>query len=211
MANNDTAIERNLAWERMEMVINASGLTIPDFSKHIGLSRNGDFILPIKRRECGISIAMAERICRHFPQYSLTWLATGFGNIYVENSRYRTIPYYECDLDDILDSEKFVPKEHLQMLFMEDYDFAIRYPYYDMGDIIHAGSVLFVKEGTPETILHGSLNIIAFGTHVVARKVHRGTGPWMTLVTDREADKQMINVMEIRKVYTIKAIMSFIR
>ncbi|MBR2962241.1 MAG: hypothetical protein IKC42_04375 [Alistipes sp.] len=211
MANNDPITERNLALERMELVIADSGMSIPEFSKHIGLPRNGEFILPIQRQECGISLALAERICRRFPQYNMVWLATGFGSIYNESSRYRTIPYYDCDLDDILDSEKFVPKEQLQMFFLDDYDFAIRYPYYDMGDIIHAGNILFVKEIRPETVLHNSLNIVVFGTHAVARKVHRGTGPWVTLMTDREEDRQIVNVMEIRRVFNIKAMMTFIR
>lgn len=211
MANNDTATERNLAWERMEYVIGASGMALPDFARYIGLPRDIDFLLPIKNQICGISFSLAERICRRFPQYSPLWLATGCGSIYNTTAQFRTIPFYDCDLDDILDPDKFVPQEQLQMLFMTDCDFAIRYRYYDMGELVKAGSVLFVKEIKPETVQHDSLVLLVFGTHAVVSKIERSSGSCISLVSERDGHRQVVNIFEIRRAFQVKATLNFNR
>ena len=69
--------ERNLEdWQRLQQIIDDSGLTINAFARHIGLSR-GENLYQIKRGHNGISRDLALRIHTHFPQYGIGWLLTG--------------------------------------------------------------------------------------------------------------------------------------
>ena len=69
--------ERNLEdWQRLQQIIDDSGLTINAFARHIGLSR-GENLYQIKRGHNGISRDLALRIHTHFPQYGIGWTITG--------------------------------------------------------------------------------------------------------------------------------------
>ena len=69
--------ERNLEdWQRLQQIIDDSGLTINAFARHIGLSR-GENLYQIKRGHNGISRDLAERIHARYPQYSIRWLLSG--------------------------------------------------------------------------------------------------------------------------------------
>ena len=80
-------------WERIERVIDASGLTTNGFARHVGLPR-GENLYQIKRGNNGISRDLAERVNRHYPQFSLLWLLTGRGTPGQQDSGVLTLPLY---------------------------------------------------------------------------------------------------------------------
>ena len=67
-------------WQRIEMVIQQSKLTVNAFARHIGLPR-GENLYQIKKGNNGISLDVATRICQHYPEIDKLWLLTGDGQM----------------------------------------------------------------------------------------------------------------------------------
>lgn len=67
-------------WQRIEMVIQQSKLTVNAFARHIGLPR-GENLYQIKKGNNGISLDVAKRIVSKFPQVDKLWLLTGDGQM----------------------------------------------------------------------------------------------------------------------------------
>lgn len=70
------SIESNPCWERLQQVINYSGLSANSFAKAIGLKRSEN-LYQIKRGKNRISLELARRIHACYPEYSMGWLLTG--------------------------------------------------------------------------------------------------------------------------------------
>ena len=64
------------SWERLQTVIESSGLSVNGFAHQIGLSR-GENLYQIKKGNNDISKDLAQRINDRYPQYSVGWLITG--------------------------------------------------------------------------------------------------------------------------------------
>lgn len=67
-------------WQRLNVVIVRSGMSINRFSMHIGLS-HAENLYRIKRGQNGISRQLADRIVSHYPEISKGWLLTGEGQM----------------------------------------------------------------------------------------------------------------------------------
>lgn len=72
-------------WDRIEAVINYSGMTANAFARHIGLLR-GENLYQIKRGNNGISFDVANRIVAKFPQVDKLWLLTGDGQMFTDDA-----------------------------------------------------------------------------------------------------------------------------
>lgn len=66
----------NEHWKRLEQVIKATNHSANSFAKHIGLMR-GENLYQIKRGNNRISLDVARKIHRLYPEYSITWLLCG--------------------------------------------------------------------------------------------------------------------------------------
>lgn len=77
MAHKDNKTEE---WERLVVIIKQSSMSTNAFARHIGLPR-GENLYQIKRGNNGISIDLADRICKKFPQINKLWLLTGEGKM----------------------------------------------------------------------------------------------------------------------------------
>ncbi len=74
----------NEFWARLQAVIDHSGIpSINAFALHIGL-RRGENLYQIKKGNNAISLRLAERVCRHYPEISLGWLLSGEGKMLPE-------------------------------------------------------------------------------------------------------------------------------
>lgn len=67
--------------ERIEAVVEWSGMSANAFARHIGLPR-GENIYQIKKGNNGISIDVAEKICTCFHELDKLWLLTGDGEMF---------------------------------------------------------------------------------------------------------------------------------
>lgn len=66
--------KKNLVmWDRMSIIIEEKRLTVNSFASAIGLSRS-ERLYQIKSGNYGISMNLAEKINRTFPEYSIAWL-----------------------------------------------------------------------------------------------------------------------------------------
>lgn len=72
-------------WQRIEMVIQQSKLTVNAFARHIGLPR-GENLYQIKKGNNGISLDVAKRIVSKFPQVDKLWLLTGDGQMFRDDA-----------------------------------------------------------------------------------------------------------------------------
>lgn len=68
--------ECQAAWQRLVLIIEASGLTVSAFARQIGLPRSEN-LYQIRRGNNRISRALAQRIHDTFPQYPVAWLICG--------------------------------------------------------------------------------------------------------------------------------------
>ena len=92
----------NDSWARIDAVIIHAKLTTNSFATHIGLSC-GEVLYRIKRGINGISRDLAEKITQHYPEISIGWLMTGYGNMFTDEMQQATqIPFYRGDTFAIL-------------------------------------------------------------------------------------------------------------
>lgn len=66
----------NPSWERLEQVIESSGLSANDFARTISL-KPAENLLRIRQGENRIGFDLARRIHACYPEYSVAWLMTG--------------------------------------------------------------------------------------------------------------------------------------
>lgn len=71
---------KSTSWSRIQAVLRYSGMNANQLSNHIGLPR-AENLYQIKKGNNGISIKLAEKIVKKFPNIRIAWLLSGDGNM----------------------------------------------------------------------------------------------------------------------------------
>lgn len=79
-------------WERIEIIIRESGMTINSFARIIGLN-SGENLYRIKRGCNRVSRRIAEKIHAYSPKYSVSWIMCG-GNMPDVDGAMKKVPVY---------------------------------------------------------------------------------------------------------------------
>lgn len=107
-------------WQRIEMVVKMSGMSVNAFARCIGLAR-GENLYQIKKGNNGISRDLAKRITDYYPQISFSWLMTGEGAMTINGKSERGIPFYKCScVEDLFRIETNEPDGYVAMPEFED-------------------------------------------------------------------------------------------
>lgn len=143
-------------WQRLSAVIEWADMTANYFARHIGLPR-GENIYQIKRGNNGISRRLAERIVSHFPQISKMWLLTGEGEMFVDvQPVLNTIPFYNAEIEEWIHRlDELTPTAEMVIPQLADCELAMIYHGKPMESLFPAGSTLFLKKKSVESIIPG--------------------------------------------------------
>lgn len=169
------------SWERLEQIINWSGLTVNAFALSLGLKR-AENLYQIKKGRNSISRELAELITRKYCTISKSWLLTGEGAMFsavtgeagtVSGDR-RKIPFYgnllpSADPAGMLSfpttlSEVVIP-------FLPECDFSVVWSGDSMVPDIPSGAVVFLKETGIADFFPGEMYLIYTESYATIRRV----------------------------------------
>ncbi len=197
----------NPNWERLQQVIETSGMTINAFARHIGLTRS-ETLYQIKNGKNGISRNVAESVAARFPQISVPWLLTGYGAMYVDDvNSARQIPFYRCDLREIRDLGDKKPESYMFLPQIKSADFALCYSGDDMVPSVANGAVLILAETDADAMILGEEYAIICKKTITLRKVRAGADDAtlrLEAANRAEYDDMVIRRADIEKVYAVK-------
>jgi len=197
-------------WQRIESVVKWANMTTNYFARYIGLTR-GENLYQIKRGHNGISRKLAERIVQHFPQIDLLWLLTGRGQMFVAGSEDRgvQIPLFKADVEkSIRGIDLLSPDGYVMLPTNDDADCAFYYYGRAMGQVLPAGTLVFLKESDVESIIPGALYVVVTRKIVTLRYLHSGADDQSVRLTAFEEagfDEIVVKNKDIRKIYRVKA------
>lgn len=194
-------------WQRLEAVINWANMSINYFARHIGLPR-GENLYQIRRGNNGISKDVAHRIVTRFPEISESWLLTGDGHMFAnENLRGAQIPLYRLDVERFAtQTAKLTPDELIVFPSIADCDMAMLYVSDAMLPRIPAGSIVFLKQIDPATMIPGEEYVISNGNIITLRRVRSAEDDtaWRLECYNRERfDDWTMPKAEIRQAWRI--------
>ena len=194
-------------WERLEQVIRWADMTTNYFARHIGLAR-GENLYQIKRGNNGISLDLVEHIVAKFPQIDKLWLLTGEGSMFVSPDDPRPVPFYRADPEKELHLiEALSSDEYVTVPMAGACDFAMYYTGQAMGALLPAGSIVMLREVSPEMIFPGKEYVIVSKKIITLRTVRAAASPeqWRLVAGDSENfDDILLNKEEITKAYKVK-------
>lgn len=200
----------NNAWMRIEAILARVNMTTNYFSRYIGLAR-GENLYQIKRGNNGISMGLADRIVRHFPEYNRMWLLTGEGAMLCEEERTQGggIPLYRTDLERELGNyEQLQPSMNLLLPSEVEADLAMVYHGRAMSPLTAVGTVLLLKKIDPASVIPGKEYAIVSKNYITLRIVRmtEQADEWRLVATDTEQfDDMRLPVADIEAVYAVCA------
>lgn len=170
--------ENNNEWKRLEEVIAWTGMSTNYFARFIGLPR-GENLYQIRKGNNGISKDVAHKVAEKFPEISEMWLLTGNGEMFappqVPASK---IPFYRQDAEQALPRlNELMPDEHICLSLLDEQHIALIYMSRAMHPRIPSGSILFLKEITPEQIIPGNDYMLLCGEQAMLRTVRTSSKP----------------------------------
>jgi phage repressor protein C with HTH and peptisase S24 domain len=210
------------SWERLEQVINWSGLTINAFALSIGLKR-AENLYQIKKGRNSISKDLAESITKKYCNISKSWLITGEGSMFTdENSQKsesfvspREIPFYGSFLSGTGGTtEMKFPKPLYYMVLpaFPDCDFAISWMGDSMTPDIPPGSIVILKEMDLQTFFPGEMYLVVtdrYSTIRCVRTIDQDDRHIRLVPINRNAyDEAIIEKSVIRHLFLVKGVIS---
>ncbi|MBR5464595.1 MAG: hypothetical protein IKU77_02225 [Alistipes sp.] len=202
-------MQENKNWQRLEAVIRWANMSTNYFALHIGLSR-GENLYQIKRGNNGISLNLAERIVKHFPEINKLWLLTGDGEM-IAGAMHSSleVPFYRVDAERaIRQVAQLEPECMLGLPLAEKCDLAMVYSDAAMGRQLPAGTIVFLREVAPDALIPGKEYLVCSAKFDALRVVRTAEQPdWVRLVAgDRKNyDDMLLLRSEIERVYAVCA------
>lgn len=204
-------------WERLERVLKYVNMTANAFATHIGIQRSEN-IYHIKRGAFGISEELAERITAHFPEINPTWLLSGVGDMFINQTSNKSIvPFYERGIEQLLNQERETKPTKVgkyQLPYECDCDVVVRISDRSMALPGTAAIDLFLKHITTGEMIQGNEYLIMFDDQILWRKIrHIKTAPdkWRLVAYDRAEAPDIIidksNICRVWRVITRMAIL----
>ena len=148
------------AWQRIEAVIKASGMSVNAFARFIGLAR-GENLYQIKKGNNGISRDLARRIIDHYPHLNFSWLLTGAGTRTIDGSNPYGIPFYKCSCPADIDRvEADEPDGRVTLPGFEDCNVVMAHNWRGK-DGINDGAYLFLHRVNSRYVRRGQYLVVA--------------------------------------------------
>ena len=200
--------EKQQSWQRLEAVIRWANMSTNYFARHIGLAR-GENLYQIKRGNNGISLNLAERIVKTYPEISKLWLLTGEGEMFLNTARQGSqFPFYDADLELALrDYAEREIDSRLTIPGIVDCDFAMRYMGHAMEPLIPAGTVVLLKKTDVNAIIPGEEYAIVFQNIVTLRTVRtadKARQLRLVAADSRHYDDMAVNKSDVEAVYAVR-------
>lgn len=197
-------IKNETSYERLERVIEWSGLSPHNFAIKIGMQRSEKIYRIIRNKE-NIGIKLAMLIRNTYPQISREWLLYGTGKmedkpLYNEAD---SIPYFE--------HPHFEPIFNL-LIPNFDAEKARRMKDEAMSPTIPLNALIALKPATLESIVYGKIYHVQtenFSVVRIVRKSERAEDELILQVTNKEHyDDMTINQNDIINIYTVTGIVT---
>ncbi len=200
--------EKQQNWQRLEAVIRWANMSTNYFARHIGLAR-GENLYQIKRGNNGISLNLADRVVKAYPEINKLWLLTGEGEMFIATKgRGSQIPFYDSDLElTICEYESREADCRLAIPDIIDSDLAMRYMGQAMGSLLPAGSVVFLKKSDVNAIIPGREYVIVGRKIITLRTVRTAESPKQLRLVAADSehfDEMTISKNEIVAVFSVQ-------
>lgn len=182
-------------------------MTVNYFALHIGLPR-GENLYQIKKGNNGISRNLADKIVNKFPEISLSWLLTGEGDMFADETLCGAqIPFYQLDVEArITELTGLKPDQEMVIPPLIGCDLAMLYNGKAMGCSIPAGAIVFLKKISPDGIIPGHEYVIVCQKIVTLRIVRTSEreSEWRLVAVDRDHfDDIFVKASDVEEVYQI--------
>jgi hypothetical protein len=202
------------AWQRLEKVINWTGLSIHAFAMTIGLKRSEN-IYRIRRGNNGISKTLAKNITNVFPEVNIDWLLARSDEIFLkleDNDNSFGIPVYPLDKiqkSEPTDSDSLY---HINIPTFHDCDMATFVTGNAMAPTIPHGVTILLKKCDIDNIVPGRCYLIIAGNSTCIRYIRTiAENPEkLRLVPENKTDfdELLMSKMQIEKLYVIQGVIS---
>lgn len=199
--------EKQKCWPRLEAVIRWANMSTNYFARHIGLAR-GENLYQIKRGNNGISLNLADRIVKCFPEINKLWLLTGEGDMFLSiPDNGAKIPFYDVDVElAARNCENHDIACRMIVPAIVDCDFAMRYLGHAMEPQLPAGSIVLLKKSDINSIIPGNDYVIVGRKIVTLRTVRTADSPKQLRLAAADSeryDEIVIAKNEIEAVYAV--------
>ncbi len=197
------------SWQRIEKVVNWTGLSVNAFARCIGLKR-AENLYQIKKGNHGISKELAEMITTKYTTVSKSWLLTGTGNMFLDEGHTpaSSIPYYRVDVIRLLMSQDFFsPSSFFSVPLFNGCELAALNTGNAMKPDIPYGAVIFIKKAEPQTIMPGNIYVVISPAFSGIRYVRREPGSSELRLVPRnkdEYDDVIIDVADLQRLYEVR-------
>lgn len=204
------------SWDRLEKVINWSGLSIHSFAMHIGLKRSEN-LYRIKRGSNGISRSLATCITNIYPEINIDWLLSRsnemFTQIQQSESSQSSIPFYPNDIFSTTPLKLNTKHaHHLSVQQFDDCDFATYVVGNSMAPLIPQGATILLKKCDIDNIVPGKCYLISTGDMTCIRYIRtlENNPEMLKLVPEnKEAfDEFTIRKDNIENIFAVKCVMT---
>ena len=205
------------SWERLQNVIEQTGLSINAFALSIGLKR-AENLYQIKKGNHEISRDLARKISRKYTNINEAWLLTGQGGMETRGAPpgTRKIPLYDFGFEEIEmlsdDKVSLDPLYYLEVPTLSGADFAAICHGNSMEPDIPAGAVVTLKEIDAGAMLPGEMYLVVTNSYSTVRCVMDAPDDpkkyRLIPKNIREYGETLIPKTEVRRLFLVKGIIS---
>jgi hypothetical protein len=198
-------------WQRLEKVIKWTGHAVNAFAREIGLNR-AENLYQIKNGNNRISRNLADIVTDKYPRISKSWLLTGEGNMFVEESEKQSaVPFYNVDAEKYIASPaSFEVYRRISIPMLEEVDFATMYYGRAMGEDIPQGAIVFFKKVDLQRLVPGGDYLVVADNVTLLRRVRRNIegGQLRLLPLDtHNFDEIRIAEHQVTGLYVVRAVL----
>lgn len=204
------------SWERLQKVIDESGLSINAFALSIGLKR-AENLYQIRKGNHDISRDLARKVTTKYPQVNEAWLLTGKGEMHAGETApsSRKIPLYDSgfeELDLSGDRLSIEPLYYIEVPTLSGGDFATVNYGNSMEPDIPAGAIVTLKEINPSALLPGEMYLVVtpgYSTIKCVMNTPDDPGKFRLIPKNTtEYGEAVIDKRDIRRLFLVKGVIS---
>lgn len=203
-STNFNPIPMNQSYERLEKIIEWSGLSTHEFAMKIGMQRSENLYRIVRNKE-NIRIKLAMLILETYPQINREWLLYGTGEMEDKtfHNESESIPYFE--------PPHFEPIFNL-FIPIFDAEKARRVTDAAMSPMIPMDALVAMKTATTKSIVYGKIYHVQtedLSVVRIVRKSERAEDELILQVVNKEHyDDITINMSDILNIYTVTGIVT---
>jgi hypothetical protein len=193
-------------WQRIEKIVNWTGLSVNAFARGIGLKR-AENLYQIKKGNHGISRELAELICAKYPTVDKAWLLTGLGEMFAREDKTSSFPFYRVDAVRLLSGAALPDADSwFSIPLLEGCELAALHTTRAMEPEIPAGAIVMLRKADPAAILPGNTYLVISAPLSGIRVIRREPGSRLLRLAPRnhdEFDQVEIDLSQIRNLYEV--------